>query len=62
MRRPHLRCCASLFVFGTGILSRKWPKNRFCQLQNREKRPVPANSENFPFAPGETVTIYVTVG
>jgi hypothetical protein len=58
--RPYLRGCASLYPFGTGTLSRKWPENRSFVLQNMEKRPVPADSGKFPFAPGETVTTYET--
>jgi len=53
--RPHLRRCASLFRVGPGTLSQKWPGNRFFRLQKGERRAVPANSGNFPLAPGETI-------
>ena len=59
--RPHLRCRDSLFPFSTGTLSRKWTQHRVFRLQKVEKRPVPADSGNFPSAHDETVTIYVTM-
>ena len=61
MTRPHLSGCASFYSFGTGTLPQKWPENRSFRVQNMEKRPVPADSGNFPFAAVETVTVYMAV-